>query len=196
MTNPLDPAAIDQLFRTARTRNAWKAETLPDSTWQELYDLVRLGPTAINASPGRFRFLTTEAAKRRLEPLLSEGNRAKTMTAPCVVIIGYDLEFYEKFDVLFPARAEALKPRFAASPDNETLGLRNSSLEGAYLILAARAMGLDAGPMSGFDNAAVDAEFFAGTAIKSNFVCALGHGADESFPRLPRLAFEDACQIL
>jgi 3-hydroxypropanoate dehydrogenase len=196
MPKALDAAALDQLFREARTRNAWQAETLADSVWRDLYGLVRTGPTAINSSPGRFRFLTTEAAKRRLEPLLAEGNRAKTMTAPCVVIIGYDLDFYEKFDVLFPARAEGLKTRFAASPDNATLGLRNSSLEGAYLILAARSLGLDAGPMSGFDNAGVDAEFFAGTSIKSNFICALGHGADEPFPRLPRLDFEDACQIL
>ncbi len=197
MTQALDGAALDQLFRSARTRNAWKPETLPASLWTELYDLVKMGPTAANSSPGRFVFLTTEAAKRRLEPLLSEGNRAKTMVAPCVVIVAHDLVFYEKFDVLFPPRAEAMKANFVGKAEAaETLAFRNGSLEGAYLVLAARALGLDAGPMSGFDNAGVDAEFFAGTNIKSNFIVALGHGVDTPFPRLPRLKFEDAAQIL
>lgn len=196
MTLPLDGAAIDQLFRASRTRNAWKPETLPDATWRELYDLVKLAPTAANSSPGRFLFLTTEAAKKRLEPLLSSGNRAKTMVAPCVVVIAYDTDFHHHFDVLFPERAEVMKGAFADPAVAEHNAFRNSSLEGAYLIMAARTLGLDAGPMSGFNNAGVDAEFFAGTTWKSNFICALGHGVDTSFPRLPRLSFEEACKVI
>jgi 3-hydroxypropanoate dehydrogenase len=192
---PLDAPALDQLFRTARSRNAWRKETLPEQTWRDLYDLVKFGPTSANVSPARFVFVTSDEGKARLGPLLSETNRAKSVVAPAIVIIGHDLDFAEKIPELFPINPGA-KDWFAAPAMRDATAFRNGSLQGAYLILAARALGLDAGPMSGFDNAGVDREFFAGTNIKSNFICALGHGIDESFPRLPKLKFEDACQVV
>jgi 3-hydroxypropanoate dehydrogenase len=195
MTEKLASPALDQLFREARTRNAWKPEQLPDSLWHELYDLVKFGPTSANASPARFVFLTSEAAKSRVAPYLSEGNRAKSLDAPAIVIIGHDLKFAEQLPKLFPHNPGA-KDWFADPKLAEVTAFRNGTLQGAYLILAARALGLDAGPMSGFDNAGVDQEFFAGTTIRSNFICALGHGVDTPFPRSPRLSFEEACQIL
>lgn len=195
MTEKLASPALDQLFREARTRNAWKLEQLPDSLWRELYDLVKFGPTSANASPARFVFLTSEAAKARIAPYLSEGNRAKSLAAPAIVIIGHDLNFAEQMPKLFPHNPGA-KDWFAEPKLAEVTAFRNGTLQGAYLILAARALGLDAGPMSGFDNAGVDQEFFAGTTIRSNFICALGHGVDTPFPRSPRLSFEEACQIL
>lgn len=195
MTEKLASPALDQLFREARTRNAWKPEPLPDSLWRELYDLMKFGPTSANSSPARFVFLTTEAAKARLAPYLMESNRAKSMAAPAIVIIAHDLAFAEQLPMLFPHNPDA-KHWFADEKLAEVTAFRNGTLQGAYLILAARALGLDAGPMSGFDNAGVDREFFAGTTIRSNFICALGHGADTPFPRSPRLSFEQACQIL
>jgi 3-hydroxypropanoate dehydrogenase len=195
MSAQLDAASLARLFHAARTRNAWKAETLPDSTWVELYDLLKFGPTSMNTSPARFVFVTSEAGKARLKPHLAEGNY-KALAAPCIAIIGYDTAFHGKLPELFPARPNA-GDMFASNPALcETTAFRNSSLQGGYLILAARALGLDCGPMSGFDNAGVDAEFFAGTTIQSNFICALGHGADEPRPRLPRLSFESAAQIV
>jgi 3-hydroxypropanoate dehydrogenase len=194
MTERLDPAALGQLFLEARSRNAWKEETLPDALWRELYDLLKFGPTSANVSPARFVFVTTPGGKAKLAPFLSETNRAKSLTAPAIVIIGHDLDFARRIPELFPHNPGAAA-WFADPALAETTAFRNGTLQGAYLILAARALGLDAGPMSGFDNAGVDAAFFAGTAIRSNFVCALGHGVDTSWPRLPRLAFEDACSI-
>jgi 3-hydroxypropanoate dehydrogenase len=195
MSAPLDDASLARLFRDARTRNAWKAETLPDSTWVELYDLLKFGPTSMNISPARFVFVTSEAGKARLKPHLMEGNY-KALAAPCIAIIGYDTAFYEKLPELFPARPNAREMFAGNAALCETTAFRNGTLQGGYLILAARALGLDCGPMSGFNNAGVDAEFFAGTTVKSNFICALGHGADESYPRLPRLSFENAAQIV
>ncbi len=195
MTSPLPQAALDQLFLSARSRNAWRKETLPDSTWRELYDLLKFGPTSANLSPARFVFVTTAEGKAKLAPHLSESNRAKSLDAPAIVIIAHDLAFADKAAELFPINP-AVGAWFADPAVAELTALRNGSLQGAYLILAARALGLDAGPMSGFNNTGVDEAFFAGTTLRSNFICALGHGADESFPRLPRLSFDTACQIV
>ena len=191
----LTPAAFDQLFRQARTYNAFSGE-VGDDLLHRLYDLVKWGPTTANTCPARFVFVRSAEAKRRLEPALDEGNRTKTMAAPCTVIVAYDLDFFEKSPVLFP-HTDA-KSWFDGKPDDalDTIALRNSSLQGAYLLLAARALGLDCGPMSGFDNAKVDAEFFGGTRIRSNFLVNLGHGDPSSiFPRSPRLGFDEACRI-
>lgn len=195
MAAPLSDADLDQLFRSARSRNAWRRETLPDETWRQLYDLLKFGPTSANLSPARFVFVATPEGKARLAPHLSESNRAKSLDAPCIVIIGHDLRFADRAAELFPHNP-GVGAWFSAPEVAELTALRNGSLQGAYLILAARALGLDVGPMSGFNNTGVDEAFFAGTMIRSNFICALGHGVDESFPRLPRLAFEDACQIV
>jgi len=195
MTSPLPQAALDQLFLGARSRNAWRRETLPDSTWRDLYDLLKFGPTSANLSPARFVFVTTPEGKARLSPHLSESNRAKSLDAPAIVIIAHDLAFADKAAELFPINP-GVGAWFASPAVAEVTALRNGSLQGAYLILAARALGLDAGPMSGFDNAGVDEAFFAGTTLRSNFICALGHGVDESFPRLPRLSFDAACRIV
>ena len=196
MTAPLDAASLGRLFHESRSRNAWAAESLPDQTWRQLYELVKYGPTSMNASPARFVFVTTEAAKARLAPLVMESNRPKVLAAPCVAIVGQDMNFYEKLPQLFPARPQASEMFSGNRALADVTAFRNSSLQGGYLIMAARGMGLDVGPMSGFDNAGVDAEFFPGTTVKSNFICALGHGTDESFPRLPRLSFEEACEIV
>jgi 3-hydroxypropanoate dehydrogenase len=157
---------------------------------------MRMGPTAGNTCPARILFVTGEAAKARLKPHLDAGNVVKSMTAPAVAIIGHDLEFYEKLPELFPSRPN-MKDSFKEPVATQTVAFRNGTLQGAYFMIAARALGLDCGPMSGFDNAGVDAEFFAGTKIKSNFLCALGY-ADPAglYPRLPRLSFDAACTIL
>jgi 3-hydroxypropanoate dehydrogenase len=195
MSHPLDDKALDQLFRTARTRNGWSDAPVSETLVRALYELTKFGPTSANASPARFVFVTTPEGKARLSPLLSAGNRAKTQTAPVTVIIGHDLDFAEKMPMLFPHDLSA-KTWFSAPGMTELTAFRNGTLQGAYLMLAARSLGLDCGPMSGFDNAGVDAEFFAGTNIKSNFLCNLGYGTDENmFPRSPRLDFEDACKI-
>ena len=195
MTSALSASALDQLFLQARSRNAWKREALPDQLWRDLYDLVKFGPTTANLAPARFVFVTTDEGKARLAPLLAESNRAKSLDAPAIVIIAHDLAFADKAPELFP-HAPGVKDWFNAPGAAETTAFRNGSLQGAYLILAARALGLDAGPMSGFDNAGVDAVFFPGGSLRSNFICALGHGVDVSFPRLPRLSFDTACQIV
>lgn len=189
-------AALDQLFRAARTRNAWLPKPVPEALLGEVYELAKWGPTSANVSPGRFVFLTSEAAKARLSPYLSSANRAKTLAAPVTAIVAYDTAFAEKIPSLFPhnpgARAWFEEPAMAA----ET-AFRNGSLQGAYLMLAARALGLDCGPMSGFDRKGVDREFFAGSTWRANFLCNLGYGSDEGlFERLPRLAFEEACRVL
>ena len=195
MTQPLADTAIDQLFRTARTYNRFSGE-IDDATLRQLYDLVKFGPTAANACPARFVFVKSAEAKARLAPALDEGNREKTLAAPVVAIVGYDMAFYDKLPVLFP-HTDA-RSWFAGKPEAvlETVALRNGSLQGAYLILAARALGLDCGPMSGFDNAKVDEAFFKGTSIRSNFLVNLGKGdAASIFPRSPRLGFDEAARI-
>jgi 3-hydroxypropanoate dehydrogenase len=196
--NPILPdASLDQLFRMARTQNAWRDEPVTDEQLRALYDLMKWGPTSANCSPARIVFVKSQEAKRRLEPALSEGNRAKTMKAPVTAIIGVDYAFYEKLPYLFP-HTDARSWFEGNQPLIETTAFRNGTLQGAYLILAARSIGLDCGPMSGFDNAKIDAEFFAGTKVRSNFICALGHGDPDPkvlFPRSPRLSFDEACRI-
>jgi 3-hydroxypropanoate dehydrogenase len=191
----LDPAALDQLFRTARTHNQLGGE-VSDETLRQLYELVKWGPTSANMSPARFVFVKSAEAKAKLGPALDEGNHAKTMAAPVTVIVGFDEDFHEKLPYLFP-HTDA-KSWFDGPRDGRSAAaFRNGSLQGAYLILAARALGLDAGPMSGFNNAMVDEVFFKGTTIKSNFLVNLGHGdADTLFPRSPRLSFDEAARIL
>ena len=195
MSDLLNAAALDQLFRTARTQNAFLDTPVSEDLLRELYDLVKWGPTAANGSPARFVFVTTAEGKEKLKPALSEGNAATTLAAPVTAIIGFDEDFHEKLPYLFPhadAKSWFDGPRTARTES----AFRNSSLQGAYLILAARALGLDAGPMSGFDNAKVDAAFFAGTPIKSNFLVNLGYGDPAGlFPRLPRLSFDEAARI-
>lgn len=196
MPLPLDDNALNQLFLDARTHNVWLDQPVPDDLLRRLYQLAVQGPTAANTQPARFVFVKTPAAKERLRPHLAPGNLDKTMAAPVTVIVGSDQAFYEHLPTLFPhtdARAWFV--------GNESLiatsALRNSSLQGAYLILAARALGLDTGPMSGFDNAGVDREFFSGTAIKSNFLINLGYGdASRLHPRNPRPSFEEFAQLL
>ncbi|GGL16914.1 malonic semialdehyde reductase [Caulobacter rhizosphaerae] len=192
----LADTALDQLFTKARTRNGWSDRPIPEPVLRELYDLVKFGPTAANTTPARFVFLQSPEAKARLAALSSGSNGPKILQAPVTVIIGYDLDFPETLDRLFP-NAPGAKHWFGDPVAKEVAALRNSSLQGGYFILAARALGLDVGPMSGFDNAAVDKEFFAGTNIKSNFIASIGYGTEENlFPRNPRLAFEEATKIL
>ena len=194
----LDGPALDTLFRTARTRNGWSPEAVSDTQIRELYELFKWGPTSANSSPARFVWVRSAEGKAKLSALASEANRSKILAAPVTVIIGYDLDFGEQMPKLFPARGEAMKANFASNPvASETAAFRNGSLQGAYLILAARALGFDCGPMSGFDNAKVDAAFFSGTSVKSNFICALGVGTTELlYPRSPRLSFDEACKII
>ena len=192
----LADTALDQLFTKARTRNGWSDQPIPEPVLRELYDLVKFGPTAANTTPARFVFLQSPEAKARLAALSSGSNGPKILQAPVTVIIGYDLDFPETLDRLFP-NAPGAKHWFGDPVAKEVAALRNSSLQGGYFILAARALGLDVGPMSGFDNAAVDKEFFADTNIKSNFIASIGYGTEENlFPRNPRLGFEEAAKIL
>ncbi|MFC4726677.1 malonic semialdehyde reductase [Coralloluteibacterium thermophilus] len=192
---PLDAAGLDTLFRTARTHNVLRGE-VSEETLRALYDLVKWGPTSANQSPARFVFVTSQEAKQKLAPALSEGNREKTLAAPVTVIVGHDTHFYDKLPYLFP-HTDAKSWFDGDARLAEVSAFRNGTLQGAYLILAARALGLDAGPMSGFDNAKVDALFFAGTAIRSNFLVNLGHGDDSKlFPRSPRLPFDEAARIV
>ena len=195
MKDSLAPPALDQLFVQARSYNAFSGE-VDDATLHRLYDLLKWGPTTANTCPARFVFVKSAQGKDLLATALDEGNRAKTMSAPCTVIVAYDMDFFEKSPVLFP-HTDA-KSWFATKPDAELerICLRNGSLQGAYLLLAARALGLDCGPMSGFDNAKVDAAFFAGTRWRSNFLVNLGKGDPASvFARSPRLSFDEACRI-
>lgn len=195
MTAALADAALDQLFRTARSYNGFSGE-VDDATLHRLYDLLKFGPTAANSCPARFLFLRSPEAKARLAPALSEGNLAKTLSAPVTVLVAHDLDFHEKLPVLFP-HADAKSWFEGPREGRAEAALINGSLQTAYLILAARALGLDAGPMSGFDHAKVDAEFFTGTQWRSNILVNLGKGDPASvFPRHPRLPFAEACQIL
>lgn len=192
----LDAAALDTLFRTARTHNGWVDKPVSDADLHHLYDLMKMAPTSANCSPARIVFVRSKAAKEQLRPALSAGNLEKTMTAPVTAIIGYDLNFAEHMPRLFPHNLDA-KNWFSDPKVAEVVAFRNGTLQGAYFILAARAVGLDTGPMSGFDNAKVDAAFFPGGQVKSNFLCNLGHGdSSQLFPRSPRLAFEEACKVL
>ncbi|HBC06655.1 MAG TPA: malonic semialdehyde reductase [Rhodospirillaceae bacterium] len=196
MSDKITESALDQLFRDARTHNGWTGEPVGEDLLRQLWDLVKMAPTSANCSPARLVFVASDAAKEKLKPCLMEGNVAKTMAAPVTVIIGQDMEFYEKLPELFP-HTDA-KSWFAGNDDliAET-AFRNSTLQGGYLIMAARALGLDCGPMSGFDTAKVDAAFFAGTKVTANFLCNIGHGTTEDlFPRSPRFAFDDACRVV
>jgi 3-hydroxypropanoate dehydrogenase len=194
--NKLDDLALDRLFRTARTQNAWTDRPVTEQQLRELYDLVKSGPTSANSCPARFVWVRTAEGKGKLAALAAPGNAPKILAAPVTVIVGYDLNFAEHMPKLFPARGEQMKGYFSDPAVAETTAFRNSSLQGAYLIVAARALGLDCGPMSGFDNEAVDSAFFAGTGIKSNFICSIGHGSDENlFPRNPRLTFEESGRL-
>lgn len=195
--NSLDGKSLDQIFRSARTQNGFLDEPVADAQLKELYELLKWGPTSLNCSPARFVFLRTREAKDRLRPALQPRNLEKTLKAPVTAIIAIDDAFFEKLPQLLPHNPNAIH-LFDGNPSlAETTAFRNGTLQGAYLILAARAIGLDCGPMSGFDNDKVDAEFFAGTSLRSNFLCNLGVGDPAKlFPRSPRLAFEEACQLL
>jgi 3-hydroxypropanoate dehydrogenase len=211
MGQRIDDPALDALFRNGRSYSKWQARPVTDETLHELYDLLKWAPTSANAAPARFAFLRSKEAKERLRPALAPLNVQKTMTAPVTVIIAYDMKFYEQLPKLFPQNPGIAK-LFETSPEMvETTAKRNSSLQGAYLIIAARAIGLDCGPMSGFDQARVDEEFFAAGKpcfgcdqeffpeghVRTNFLCNLGYGEPAALhPRLPRLTFTEACSLL
>jgi 3-hydroxypropanoate dehydrogenase len=187
---------MNQLFREARTHWVWRSEPVPIALLKQVYELARFGPTSANSSPARFVFITTPEAKERLRPALAPGNVEKTITAPVTVIVAWDTEFHEKLPQLFPARD--MRSVFAGKAEliHET-AFRNGTLQGAYLIMAARALGLDCGPMSGFDQQKVNAEFFPDGKWKANFLINIGYGdASKIFPRNPRLSFDEACRVL
>lgn len=192
----ISDGCMNQLFREARTHWVWRSEPVPIALLKEVYELARFGPTSANSSPARFVFITTPEAKERLRPALAPGNVEKTVTAPVTVIVAWDTEFHEKLPQLFPARD--MRSVFAGKAEliHET-AFRNGTLQGAYLIMAARALGLDCGPMSGFDQQKVNAEFFPDGKWKANFLINIGYGdASKIFPRNPRLSFDEACRVL
>jgi 3-hydroxypropanoate dehydrogenase len=191
-------AALDKIFRSARTIRKWRDKPVTSTLLMAIYDLLRLGPTESNITPARFLFVVSQDAKARLEPLLNEGNRKQTMSAAATAIVGYDLDFAATLPILAPHASAKMAENLAADPGKARLmAMRSTGLQGGYFIVAARALGLDCGPMSGFDNEGVDTEFFAGTQIKSLFLCNLGYGDYEGLrPRGPRLSFDDACKIL
>jgi 3-hydroxypropanoate dehydrogenase len=196
MADPIDATALDALFREARTHNKWTNKPVSDETLRALFELLKMGPTSANSSPARFLFLRSGAAKERLKPALSAGNVEKTMSAPVTAIVAYDPRFYDYLPKLFP-HTDA-RSWFSG---NETLAeataFRNGTLQGAYLLIAARALGLDAGAMSGFDNAKVDAEFLYGRGWRSNFLVNIGYGDPSGLmPRSPRFDFDEACELL
>jgi 3-hydroxypropanoate dehydrogenase len=192
----LAAAALDQLFINARTYNGWLDKPVADDLLGELHDLMKWGPTSANCWPLRIVYVKSPEAKARLVPLMMEGNRAKVEAAPVTAILGMDMAFYEQLPKLFP-HTDAKAWFVGNDALIQATAFRNSSLQGAYLMLAARALGLDCGPMSGFDNAKVDAEFFAGTHIKANFICSLGYGNPaQLFPRSPRPNFAEVCKIV
>lgn len=195
MNQPLDNKALAQLFTEARSYNRWQEKAISAEQLQQLYALMKWGPTTANSCPARIVFVQSEAAKQRLKPCLAEGNVEKSMSAPVVAIIGMDMEFYEQLPKLFP-HTDA-RSWFAGKPEKiQENALRNSSLQAAYLMLAARSLGLDCGPMSGFDYPKLEAAFFPGGTVKANFICALGYGSQEKLhPRGPRLEFDEACRI-
>jgi 3-hydroxypropanoate dehydrogenase len=198
VANPaLNSEALDILFGQARTHSSWLSRPVSDDLLRQIYDLMKWGPTSANTSPTRIVYLRTPEAKERLRPALMPLNVDKSMQAPVIAILAYDLKFFEKLPKLFPHNP-GMKDRFANAPEMaQTNAFRNASIQGGYFILAARALGLDCGPMSGFDNAKVDAEFFPSSSLKSNFLCNLGYGDHSKlFPRSPRLEFDEACQLL
>lgn len=193
----LDDRSLDVIFRAARTQNGFLDQPVTDAQLRALYDLLKWGPTTMNSQPARFVFVRSKEAKERLRPALSPGNVDKTMAAPVTVIVAYDTRFYENLPRTFPNNPNARAAFEGKDAHIATTALRNGSLQGAYLIIAARALGLDCGPMSGFDNARVDEAFFPDGRWKSNFLCNLGRGDPAKvFPRNPRLAFEEACRIV
>lgn len=196
MARILDDAALDLLFRQARTHRAWQERDVSDVLLQAICDLFKMGPTSMNCSPARIVFVKSQGAKERLKPALSPGNVERTMAAPVTAIIAHDLQFHERLPELAPHMDG--RSVFAGKPALiEETAFRNGTLQGAYLIIAARALGLDCGPMSGFDKRKVDAEFFAGESVKSNFLCNIGYGEASALgPRQPRLEFDEFCQIL
>lgn len=196
MAHALGDDALDQLFRQARTHRSWLEQPVSDEVLHRLYELLKFGPTSGNCCPARIVFVKSPQAKERLRPALDEGNVGKTMTAPATAIIAHDLEFYEKLPKLVP-HTDARSWFVGQEALIRETAFRNGSLQGAYLILAARALGLDCGPMSGFDNQLVDREFFPDGLVKSNFLCNLGYGDGAKIrPRAPRLDFDEACRIL
>ena len=197
MSHHVNDEAPDILFRKARTHISWLDKPVSDDLLHQIYDLMKWGPTSANSSPGHILFLRTSEAKERLRPALSPNNVDKTMLAPVTAILAYDLKFYERLPRLFPNNPAAREWFSGNAQLAEVTAFRNGTLQGGYFILAARGLGLDCGPMSGFDNAKVDAEFFAGTSVKSNFLCNLGYGhASKLFPRNPRLDFDEVCKLL
>lgn len=192
----LSDEGADLLFREARTQNGWQDRPVSDETLRQVYDLMKWAPTSANCSPARFLFLRTPAAKERLRPHLDKGNVDKTMAAPVVTVIAYDTRFFEHLPTLFP-HAPTARSWFEGKPNEQETAFRNGSLQGAYFILAARAVGLDCGPMSGFNKDGVDREFFPDGRFKANFLCCLGHGDPAAlYPRSPRFAFEDVCLLI
>ena len=195
----IDQNAADVLFHTARSQNGWLDRPVTDDELRQVFDLLKMAPTSANTQPARFVFLRTQAAKERLRPALSPGNLDKTMSAPVVAIVAHDLDFHEHMPKVFPHNP-GMKANFdgdAKRGFRETFAFRNGTLQGAYLILAARAVGLDCGPMSGFDSAKVDAEFFPDGRFRSNFLCNLGHGdPSKVMERLPRFSFDEVCTLL
>jgi 3-hydroxypropanoate dehydrogenase len=192
----LDQTALDTLFNHARTHGAWLDKKVDPALLEQAFNLAKMAPSAANSHPLRITFVTSAEAKARLKPALDEGNVAKTMAAPVTAIFAMDMAFYEKLPVLFP-HADARSWFVGNQPLIESTAFRNASLQAGYFILAARALGLDAGPMSGFDNAKVDTAFFAGTTWKSNFLCNLGYGdTGKLHPRLPRPEFTDSCKVV
>ncbi|MFN0219388.1 MAG: malonic semialdehyde reductase [Hyphomicrobium sp.] len=196
MTTALNTAGLDQIFLKARTHNVWRTQDVPDVLLRQLVDIVKMGPTSANCSPMRIIFVKSPEAKARLKPHLSEGNVEKAMAAPVTAILATDYNFYEHLPKLFP-HADA-RSWFVGKKDHaDTTAFRNASLQGGYFIIAARALGLDCGPMSGFSNAGVDKEFFSGGEVKSNFLCNLGHGDPAGLhPRSPRFAFDEIARIV
>lgn len=192
----IDSAGQDLIFNTARTQNSWHPTAVAEELLRRVYDLTKMGPTSANCSPARFIFVVSKEGKEKLKPAISEGNLEKTMSAPVVAIIGYDTKFYDLLPELFP-HADA-RPWFSGNDAvAQETAFRNSTLQGAYLMIAARSLGLDCGPMSGFDQAAVNTAFWPDGRIKANFLCNIGYGDDKMvFPHSPRLAFEKACQII
>ncbi|MDA0305325.1 MAG: malonic semialdehyde reductase [Proteobacteria bacterium] len=196
MTGALSQKTLDQLFVAARSHNGWKETPVPVETLKKIWDITKWGPTSANCSPARIVFVTSPKAKERLKPCLMEGNVEKVMAAPVTAIIGQDMKFYDRLSELFP-HTDA-RPWFAGNDKViKATAFRNSTLQGAYFMLAARALGLDCGPMSGFDEGAVNETFFKGTDVKSNFLCSIGYGnGNDMFPRSPRLEFDDACSVV
>jgi 3-hydroxypropanoate dehydrogenase len=193
MRSAVSSESLDQIFRSARTSNGWTDFPVEERVVHDLYDLLKWGPTSANSSPARFVWVRSTEAKAKLAGLASEKNQPKILQAPLTVIIGNDVGFADALPKLMPHNTEAMQKAFAAPGVSEVTAMRNGSLQGGYLIIAARALGLDCGPMSGFDNAGVDKAFFAGTRIQSNFICSIGYGKpDSAFPRNPRLSFEEA----